>query len=593
MRETIRKVATLIGPGQGGRWAVVSGMAVAVTLVEAASTFVIFAFLGALVDKGGKAHLPLVGDLRGLLPWEGFELLAALGIATAVVFVTRSGLVLAQNYAQFRVAEKAGARLSARLLDGYLGMPYEFHLQRNSSELIRNAFDSVRRFVGEGLIPGVRAMGKIGIVVGVVGVLLASSPLSTVLALAALGPLTWVVLRVVHPRIKRLGRTAQSMINRNLQTLQQSLHGVRDIAVLGREAAFVDSYRDDRMELARVRYLRQTAAQVPRAIIEAGVMLFVVGFVSVTALVEGGVREALPMLGLFGYAAARLMPEIQEITQALNHIKFVGPAVDDIYSDLKTVEAAGAERVGSGEAVVALPFTEVLSARGVGYTYPGTDSHALRGVDLDIHQGECVGIVGPTGGGKSTLVDVLVGLLVPTEGRVLVDGADLHVNARAWQRNLGIVPQMVFVIDDSLRANIALGVPEDEVDDEAVQEALAVAQLGEFVASLPDGLESVVGEDGVGLSGGQRQRLAIARALYRRPSVVVFDEGTSSVDRDTEAAVMDALARLHGEVTLIMVAHRLSTVEHCDTVFLVSGGGIVDRGTYRALASRHEALQGA
>lgn len=587
MRNTISKVATLIGPGQRNRWVVVLAMAVLVSVVEAGSTLLVFALLGLLAGKSGGLELPLLGNLREVLPWEGMELLVAVGLATAVVFVVRSTLILAQQYVQFRVAENAGARLSTRLLEGYLGMPYAFHLQRNSSELVRNAFDSVRRFVDEGLTPGVLVAGKSGIVVGVMAVLMMSSPLATLFAIAVLGPLLWLVLRVVFPRVKGWGRTAQTMAQYNLQSLQQSLHGVRDIMVLGREAAFVDAFRRDRREFARARYLQRAAAQVPRTAIETGLAGFIVVFIWVAALEQGGTVGALPLLGLFGYAGARLMPELQAITRGLNLMKFVGPAVDDIHDDLVMFNAASSV---ARKAVEPMPFRQFLEFEGVGFHYEGTDAEALTDIDVQIRAGESVGIVGPTGSGKSTLVDVLLGLLEPTSGQVTVDGVDLHTHARAWQANLGVVPQTVFLVDDTLTANIALGVPPGEVDKEALDDAVVMAQLEQFVESLPHGFETIVGERGVRVSGGQRQRLAIARALYRQPSVLVFDEGTSALDTETEMALMQALESLRGQRTLVTVAHRLTTVENCDRVLLLRDGRLVDEGPLSELAARNPEL---
>jgi ATP-binding cassette subfamily C protein len=587
MTEAARKVAALIGPGQRKRWLAVAAMAAIVSVAEAGSTLLVFTLLGLLAGEATGLEVPVVGDVRGVLPWDGMDLLAAVGVVTAVVFVARSVLILVQQYVQFRVAEIAGARLSTRLLEGYLAMPYAFHLRRNSSELVRNAFDSVRRFVDEGLVPAVRAVGKSAIVLGVLVVLVVSSPLATLFAVAVLGPLLWLVLRVVFPRVKRLGRTAQTMAQQNLQSLQQSLHGIRDITVLGRQAAFADAYRRDRRAFARARYLQKTAAQVPRTAIETGLAVFIVGFVWVAAATRGGAAEALPLLGLFGYAAARLLPELQAITRSLNQMKFVGPAVDDIHADLQLFEAGtGADRL----AVEPLAFRDALALHGVGFAYEGTETPAVADVTAEVHSGESVGIVGPTGSGKSTLVDVLLGLLSPTEGRVTVDGLDLHVHARAWQANLGVVPQMVFLIDDTLRANIALGVPQEDIDEDSVAEAVAMAQLDDFVASLPAGLDTQVGERGIRVSGGQRQRLAIARALYRRPSVLIFDEGTSALDTETETALLGALENLRGDRTLITVAHRLTTVESCDTVWLIRGGRLVDQGPFAELARRNPEL---
>lgn len=588
MRKIARKVAKLIGPGQGKRWLAVLGMAALVSIAEAGSTLLIFAFLGVLAGEAGGAELPVVGDVTRLVPWEGMELLMALGVAAAGVFVARGALILVQYYLQFRVAENAGARLSTRLLEGYLAMPYAFHLQRNSSELVRNAFDSVRRFVDEGLIPGVMLVGKAAIVVGVVIVLAASSPLATALVVGALGLVLWLVLRVVLPRVKLLGRTAQAMAQHNLQSLQQSLHGVRDITVMGREAAFADEFRRDRAEFARARYLRQAAGQVPRMAIETGLAVCIIGFVWVAAVRGGGMTGALPLLGLFGYAGARLMPEVQAMTRAVNQMKFVGPAVDDIYADVSLFDRhGGAPR----QTVQPLPFRQTLALSGVGFRYEGCEVDALADISVDIRRGEAVGIVGETGSGKSTLVDVLLGLLQPTAGRVTVDGVDLHAHARAWQANLGVVPQMVFLVDGTLRANIALGLASHEIDDEALNEAVAMAQLKEFVGSLPHGLDTVVGEGGVRVSGGQRQRLAIARALYRRPNVLILDEGTSALDAQTEMALMQALGNFHGERTVITVAHRLTTVERCDKVLLVRGGRLVDEGSLAELSTRNPELR--
>jgi ATP-binding cassette subfamily C protein len=588
MRDAASKVAALIGPGQRRRWLAVVAMAVVVSVAEAGSTVLVFALLGLLAGQATGLELPLVGDLRGVLPWEGMDLLVAVGVATAVVFVARSALILFQQYVQFRVAEKAGARLSTRLLDGYLAMPYAFHLQRNSSELVRNAFDSVRRFVDEGLVPAVMTVGKSAIVLGVVVVLVASSPLATFLAVAALGPLLWMVLRIVLPRVKRLGGTVHTMAQANLQSLQQSLHGIRDITVLGREAAFADAFRRDRHQFARARYLQKTAALVPRTAIETALAVFIVGFIWVVALTQGGTAQALPLLGLFGYAAARLMPELQAITRSLNQMKFVAPAVDDVYADLSLFESgAGADR----GAVDPLPFKETLMLDNVSFRYDGTDTPALADVTATIRPGESVGIVGPTGSGKSTLIDVLLGLLEPTDGQVTVDRVDLHAHTRAWRANLGVVPQMVFLTDDTLRANIALGVAAADIDEDAVAEAVTMAQLDEFVASLPAGLDTQVGERGIRVSGGQRQRLAIARALYRRPSVLIFDEGTSALDTDTETALLHALEALRGDRTLITVAHRLTTVQACDTVWLIRDGRLVDQGPFAALAARNPELR--
>ena len=585
--DTFSKCVDLVGRGHRGRWLVVLVLAIVVSAFEAAGTLLVFALLGLLVGVEGDTALPVVGDIGALAPGlSQDELAVAVGLAVAAFFVLRGLMILLQSYVQFRVAENAGADLSTRLLAGYMAMPYTFHLQRNSSELIRNAFESVKRFVREGLLPAIQLVARTAVVVAVIAVLLITNAAATLLAVLFLGPSLWLILRLVHPRVKRLGRVAQAMSKENLQSLQQCLHGYREIVVLGREGTFTDAYHHDRRELARTHYLRKAAAEVPRVALETGVVVFIVAFLGAVMLTGGDLAEAVPVVGLFGYAGMRLMPELTHITKSLNSLKFVGPAVDHIHEDLVAFEHES--RPTSPEP---LPLTREITFEGVSFTYPSASTPAIADVDLTVRRGESLGVVGPTGGGKSTFVDLALGLLEPTQGSVRVDGVDIRTRLAGWQRNIGVVPQTVFLTDDTMRRNVALGVPSAEIDDDAVMEAIRLAQLEGFITSLPDGLDTFVGERGVRVSGGQRQRLAIARALYRRPDVLIFDEGTSALDNETEAALMDALQRLRSGRTLITVAHRLSTVEPCDRVILVREGRIADSGTYEELAARHTSLK--
>lgn len=586
MIDVLRKVLYLSGRATRRQWLAVVVLAVVVSLVEASGTFLIALLLGLLAGDG-DASLPVVGDIQRYFPGTSdARLLLTVGVAVGVFFVFRSLAILCQHYVQYRVAESVGAQVATRLLAGYLSMPAERHVQRNSSELVRNVSDSVIRMVSEGLVPGVQLLAKLSMVVGICLVLLLTNALATLGAVAVIAPATWVVLRAVQPRVKRLGRTAKTMIRNNLQSLQESLAGWRDIRILGREHAFVEAYARDRRRLARTRYLQRTAAQVPRVSIETSIVLFIAAFVGV-ATAAGNTQETLPVLGLFGYAAVRLMPEMNTITHNLNSLRFVGPAVDDIYEDMVALETTTA---APGHVVPHL-LQRAIVLDAVSYRYPGARRDALHDIDIEIRAGQSVGIVGATGGGKSTLVDVLLGLLEPAAGRVLVDGIDIRDMRREWHASIGMVPQAIFLVDDTIERNIALGVPDAEIDHAAVAEAVRLAQLEGFVDALPDGLHTRVGERGTRLSGGQRQRLAIARALYRRPSVLIFDEGTSALDNETEQALLQALERLQGGRTTITVAHRLTTVRNCDLVLLMKDGRVADRGTFRELELRNASLR--
>jgi ATP-binding cassette, subfamily B, bacterial PglK len=583
--EVLRKVGRLLGRERRWRWVLLVVLALVVSGFEALGALFIYMLMGLVTAPDEALSLPGLGDLAELFPgWSQRELVLAASALIAVFFLVRAVLFVGEAYLQHRMAHNAAARLSVRLLRGYLAMPYEFHLRRNSSELIRNTFDTVQVLVREVLVPAARLISEACVVLAIVAVLLWTAPQATFLALVVLGPIVTVLLRVVHPRLKRLGATSQAMSSASLKALAQSLQGVRELKILARESEFKREFAEQRAAYARAQYLRGGAREIPRAALETMLILFILGFFAVTVLIGGSTQASLSVLGLFAYAALRLKPSLSVVLSGLNSVKFAAPAVDDLYTDVCLIEerAATRERVSSP-----LPFQGSIRLDAVCFAYEQSDTDVLRDIDLVVHRGDSIGIVGPTGGGKSTLVDVILGLLQPTKGQVLVDGVDVHENTARWQRNVGVVPQTVFLIDGSLRQNICFGVPEDEIEPDKLAEAVTLAQLDTYIASLPAGLDTWVGERGVRVSGGQRQRIAIARALYRRPSVLVFDEGTSALDNVTEAEFIRALERLRGERTILTIAHRLSTVQACDRIVLLKDGAIADVGTYDELLDRN------
>jgi ABC-type multidrug transport system fused ATPase/permease subunit len=326
------------------------------------------------------------------------------------------------------------------------------------------------------------------------------------------------------------------------------------------------------------------AQVLPRFGLEVLTIIGLAVLVLMMIVLGSELTEILPVLGLFGASAFRLLPAVNRMINNFQLINVSRPQVADIFSDL----SISSKSLGSG--VNHFGFKIDVSVSGVSFSYEASSHQALSDITVFISQGEAVGLVGPSGSGKSTLVDILLGLLEPTSGRVLVDGIDIHENLRGWQNHIGYVPQSIFLTDDTLRRNVAFGLPKDKIDDEAVKSAIRLAQLEEFVASLPDGMETVVGERGVRLSGGQRQRIGIARALYNNPDVLVLDEATSSLDTETEHGVMQAVQALQGDKTVIIVAHRLSTVEYCDRLYRLENAQIVDEGTFSEVTSRTKDL---
>jgi ATP-binding cassette, subfamily B, bacterial PglK len=589
MLDLARKSLYLLGPGRRRKWAILVVLAIIVTAVETTGAGLVFLLLGLAAQPDVPVDLPVIGDLRRLLPATDQQ--TALVLTAAVVgafFIVRGLLIAGQTYAQQRVAHNAGAQLSRRLVRGYLAMPYAFHLRRNSAELIRNAVQSTQVVVQQVLFPSIRLVAEALLFLGLFALLVIVSPVATGLAVVVLGPTVWLILRVVQPRMKHWGRAAQSASRDSLQSAQQSLQGFRDVRLLGRERTFETQFARNRLDFARSQYMRATLADIPRALIETALVLFIVVFFALTVTLEGAAAGTLPVLGLFAYAGIRLQPSLNRIVSAVNNLRFAGPAINDLVEDLRLAEQVGTP----AETAEQLAFEQSIKLRDVSYTYDGAAAPALTDVNLTIARGAAVGICGPTGGGKTTLVDLIVGLLPPTAGHVLVDGRDIHEHLAAWHRQLGVVSQSVFLLDDTLRRNIAFGQPDAEIDEQRLLEAVRIAQLEEFLNSLPEGLDTTVGERGVRLSGGQRQRIAIARALYRQPSVLILDEGTAALDNQTEAVLMEALEELRGDRTIIMVAHRITTVRACDRIFVVEDGRISDEGTFEELARRHALFSG-
>lgn len=577
----VRKAIFLIGRRFRRHWAMVVALTVMMAFLEAVAAVVVFALIQLLDDPQGRFSLPMVGQLQLA---EGAARLWFLAGAGSF-FLVRSLVVLWHRYLQHRTEQMVGADLAERLTRGYLAMPYHMHLQRNSSELIRNSLWSVNEVVINLLTPVSTIFSEGLVALALFVTLFVTSPVGVGVAVGAVAPLVWLVLRAVQPRIQQLGRQAEDAIGAAHRHLSQALHGIREVKVSGREPFFLAGFSRHRELLARSRYKAAVLQEVPKVSLETVVLVSVVAVLSIVTLRGAEASDLLAVFGIFGYATLRLLPGLNKVVAATNRLRFGRAAVDNVYRDL--IELPRGDDWEDPEETRPLVLQRSLVLDRVGFRYPSAAVPAVDGVSLEVRRGESIGIVGSTGSGKTTLLSLIVGLLAPDQGRIEVDGVDIHTNLRGWQSQIGLVPQGVFLLDDTLRRNIALGIPDEEIDEETLREAVELAQLTEVVASLPDGLDTLVGERGVRLSGGQKQRVAIARALYRRPRLLVFDEGTSALDNLTEAALLEALARLRGEFTMITVAHRLTTVKDCDRVVLMVDGKVADVGSFTELTERN------
>jgi ATP-binding cassette subfamily C protein len=569
------------------RWLALVPLALAAAAAEAFGAAAVFGLLTIVIDPARAAALPIVSSL---LARVGGAIVGGPTVAFALLligfYLFRNLLLAFASYAQERVSHQSITQVSRRLLLGYLAAPYAFHFCRNSASLIQRVSRSVEVAYTLVLSPSVHILTEVAIALGIVVVLAVAAPAVTLVAAAVTVLLILVPVRLTGRLFDRLGRDYQRHEEHLLLDLQQSLGGMKEVKIAGRERYFYDRFSATRDALSRVQYRRAALHEAMRLAVETVFVCAMLLVVILLTLRGYTGQDVVSVLGLYAYAGFRLVPSVNRISRDLNQIRIGRPFLEDVLEDFATLDAAAHERFDATRGDLP-PFTDAIRFEHVSYAYETGPAPVLDDVALWIRKGESIGIVGQTGAGKSTLVDLLLGLLPPTSGRVTVDSHDLREAARWWQRQVGYVPQAFFIVDDTLRRNIAFAIPDREIDERRVRSALRVAQLHDFVAGLAHGLDTVVGEHGIRLSGGQRQRLVIARALYHEPQVLVFDEATSALDNQTEREITEALDALHGSLTLIVIAHRLSTVRGCDRLVFLDQGRVAAVGSYRELIAGH------
>ena len=579
MLGRLRRTLALLPPEMRGSWAALVPLVVLTAMLEAASAAAILVLVRVVADPAHAAAMPVVGTiLRGLPPLQPAGTIVLVATLVGLFFAAKNALGAFTAWTQARCLQDAAAATSVVLVRGYLAAPWRFHLARRSSDLVYDVHQAVERIYKTVMAPALGILTEGLVTLAIVGVLLAAAPRETVVAVAVLLALSFVLVRVTRGAIVRLGARFDRSSATALRRAQQVLGAVKELKVLGRERGALDVYAADRRALADVGARYGGVSSLPRLVVET---VFVCGALVVVVLLTARgdtAAETVPLLGLYAYAGFRVIPSANRILWMIGEMRYGTAAVDRVSRDLRTLAARPAAPTG------ACAFDDRLVVEGVSFAHDGDGRSVLHDVDLVLRRGEWLGVVGATGAGKSTLVDLVVGLLEPTRGRITVDGVDIQRCAPAWQRLIGYVPQSVFLVDDTLRRNVALGVPDGDIDESRVRTALRLAQLEPLASSLPAGLDTPVRD--LRLSGGERQRIGIARALYGEPRVLVFDEATSALDGATEAALADALRTVAGGLTVLLVAHRTTSVRRCDRVAMLHEGRIVDSGSVDELAAR-------
>ena len=571
--STARKIWSLLSGDERNELGVLFVLMLVGMLLETLGIGLVLPALALLTESAETIRSPFIRAAVNAMGAHSRETLVAAGmVALVVVYLVKNAFLAFSAWRQARFSFQLNASLSQRLFGLYLAQPYAFHLRHNSAHLINTISNEVHIFSIDGVGPSLTLCAEALVLGALGGLLLAVEPAGALFVGALVGVTGWLFYRATHARANELGRARQFHEERSLQQLQQALGAVKEILVLGRQHEFLAQYSGHNRQRAETSQHHEVLKQVPKMALEVLAIAALAGL-TLAMLARGRpVASVLPTLGLFTAVAFRIIPSANRIINGMQSIRYALPSVDTLYADFTALPAARPLMTADS-----LPLAGGVEVADVSYRYPDSMEPAIAGVTLYIARGESVGIVGASGAGKSTLLDVVLGLIEPTTGAVRVDGRDIRDNPRAWQDQIGYVPQVIYLTDDTLRRNVAFGVRDAEISDDAVWAALRAARLASFVESLPDGLDTLAGERGVRISGGERQRVGIARALYRDPSVLVLDEGTSSLDADTEREVVATVRALQGSKTIIIVSHRLSTIAHCDRVYEIRGGQLVER----------------
>jgi ABC-type multidrug transport system fused ATPase/permease subunit len=594
MRDNYRKIRDLLAPRERRNAVLLFGMMLVMGFLEVLGVASVMPFIAVVANPDiveSNEYLNAAYTGLGFSSKDNFLLFLGGGVFVLVV----GSLVFKAltHWAMARFTHMRTYTLSSRLLRSYLGRPYSFFLNRHSSDLGKSVLSEVGQVISNALMPAINLLAHSIVTIFLVTLVVVVDPLVAIIAVLALGGTYGLIYVVLRGYIGRLGAERVKANKERFQIAQEALGGIKDVKVLGLENGYIRSFDNPASRFAQVQASNQIINQLPQFAMQG----FVFGGMLVLLLVllkkEGGeLANVLPLIALYAFVGMRLMPALQQVFGAFAKLRFGQPALEALHRDLVESEQAGAPPIAGVRFKThkVLPLKESIALDGIVYTYPQADKPALNNLSLIIPARSTVGFVGSTGAGKTTAVDLILGLLEPQQGHLKIDGQPVSGKGlRAWQRNIGYVPQSIFLTDDSVAANIAFGVPLSKIDQIAVERAARIAELHDFVINeMPQGYATLVGERGVRLSGGQRQRIGIARALYHDPEVLVLDEATSALDNLTEKAVMDAVHNLGHRKTIIIIAHRISTVKECDSIFLLEDGEQKGQGTFDELTEANE-----
>ncbi|WP_164667403.1 ABC transporter ATP-binding protein [Virgibacillus doumboii] len=579
MRVKIKELMLFFNKREKKKLVILFFMMIAAALFETIGIGLIVPFVGIVTSPEMIQEQAVLNYLYNLFDFQSttsFIIFAV--ILLLAVFIIKNLYLLLFNYAQFRVILNQQVKLSRKLFNEYLTKPYTFHLQRNTADLLRNVNGEVTRVFQGIVMSGFQLITEFLVVTCILILLLVTAPIATIVASILLGGSVFLFFAILRKKISLLGKEQQKVSGTMIKWVNQGLGASKEVKVSGKEKFFIDSYTgQSQIKADNSRYMKMLEI-VPRLFIETLLVSFVLVTMLIIVFQGTGIAQMISTMALFAMAAFRLMPSITRIVSLITKIRYSQPALSVVYEDLFMNNDETKNKISKKPKIInqgARTFEDSIKLNEVSFRYPNQEVYSIKDISLTIPIGQSVAFIGESGAGKTTLVDIILGLFHPENGSVLVDGKNLFDQKALWQQKIGYIPQSIFLSDDTIRGNVAFGIDKEQIEDKEVWRALEQAQLKEFIEGLPEGLETTVGERGVRLSGGQRQRIGIARALYHNPEILFMDEATSALDNETEKEIMKAVDGLKGEKTLLIIAHRLSTIENCDIVFKISNGQLV------------------
>lgn len=546
------------------------------SFLELLAVTVFMPFINIISDQSAIQktwYLKQVYDLFQFSSPKNFMIALTIGII-GIYVIKNVYMIFEKNYI-FKFSYNTQMKLSTRLLSTYMKEPYTFHLNKNIATLQRSLHEDTSRFM-QVILYSLELVAELAVCFVLVVYLMIVSKSITIIVLGLLVFCVGIFSLTTRKYSRKLGQDNQGYQGKIFQWMNQALGGIKEIKILERESYFTDEFQKYYKKYARGLQIARTISILPKYIVEAVSMTGILIAIVVKLIFgEADMTYYLPQLTVFAVAAMRLMPSVGRINEHTTNMLYALPSVELVYHDLKDIEGYLEQK--DHEIREDWNLQKGIAVQDVTYYYPDTEEPVIAGADFSIEKGKTAAFIGASGAGKTTMVDIILGLLTPQKGTVMADNINVHEKPKTFHSQVGYIPQVIYLSDDTIRNNIAFGVKEEQIDEKAVLAAMEKAQLTEFIDSLPHGLDTLVGDRGVRLSGGQRQRIGIARALYHDPEILVLDEATSALDNETESAVMEAIENLQGTKTMIIIAHRLTTIRNVDVIYEVGDGKVVEK----------------